>query len=483
MENNTKYEHNTSILSKLSKPPDILNGTIWKIIIKLSLPIIIAHLFQTFYNLVDAFWLGKLGKAALAAPTITFNVVFAIIALAAGLGAGGMTVLAQYKGAGNDKMVNETATNTFIVVFIISCILAVLGYIFTPQILNIMQTPVDAYSGTLKYMRIIFIGIPFVFGFYIYQGLMQGYGDTIRPMKINAITVVINVILDPILIFGLGPIPKMGVAGAAIATIFSQFISSIIGLIQLLSGKYGIKISFKNFKFNKVIIKSIFRIGIPISLGQSGTALGFTLLMGLVNTFGTSVVGAFGIGHRIISLLTTPAMGLAQGTSTIVAQNIGAKNIQRAEKSVWTAVLINGSILFIFTTLLFFFGGSVVKFFINDPDVISVGQSMFKITSYPILFFSIMIVFTAAFQGSGHTMPVFILQIARLWIFRIPLAYLLAKQLNYGPNGIFWAMFISNTIITFISYLWFKTGRWKKNIIKSPISRIIAEEEIELTQK
>ena len=474
MKNNTNFVING--FKSLSKKPDIVNGTLWKVLLQLSTPIIIANLFQTFYNLADAFWLGKLGKSALAAPTITFNIVFTIISLAGGLGAGGMTVLAQYKGAENSEKVNETAVNTFVLLLIISTVLSVLGFIFTPQILSLMQTPPDAYKLTLEYMRIIFIGIPFVFGFYVYQGLMQGYGDTVNPMKISGFTVILNIILDPLLIFGWGPFPKMGVAGAAIATIFSQFVSTIIGVTQMMSGRYGLKIEFSHFRFNKQIIGSILKVGLPISVSQTGTSLGFTVLMGIVNTFGSGVISAFGVGNRIISLLTTPAMGLAMGTSTVVAQNMGADKIDRAEHSVWVAAFMNGILLFILTTLLFFFGASVVKFFINDPQVIAIGNSMFKITSYSVLFFSIMMIFNASFRGSGHTMPTLIMQMSRLWLLRIPFAWFLAKVLGYGANGIFWAMFISNMVTAFVSFIWFKSGSWKRKILPRIEENIIEEE-------
>jgi putative MATE family efflux protein len=295
---------------------------------------------------------------------------------------------------------------------------------------------------------------------------MQGYGDTVTPMKIVAATVVLNAAIDPFLIFGWGPFPKLGVVGAGLATVFSQFLASLVGIMLLTRGKTGIKMNLGSLRFNGEIIRSVFKIGIPISISQTGSSLGFTLLMGIVNTFGTSVVGAFGVGNRIINILVMPAMGLAQGSSTMVAQNIGADQIERAERSVWTAVWINSAAIFIFTTLLTFFGGYVTKFFINDPEVIEIGHRFFKITSYSVLLFSVMMVFTGAFQGSGHTMPVFIMQMIRLWGLRIPFVLLFAKVLGYGDNGIFWGMTVSNLVITVMAYLWFKSGSWKRKAIK-----------------
>jgi putative MATE family efflux protein len=461
-----RNRNQNSILSKLSSPPDILGGTIWKALLHLSLPIIIAHFFQTLYNLADAFWLGKVGKTALAAPTISFNILFLIIAIASGLAVGATTLLGQYKGAKEEEKVNETAGNAFMLIGLVSFGLGILGFIFSPQLLRILQTPADAFPETLSYMRIMFVGVPFIFGFYVYRGLMQGYGDTVTPMKIVAATVVLNAAIDPFLIFGWGPFPKLGVVGAGLATVFSQFLASLVGIMLLTRGKTGIKMNLGSLRFNGEIIRSVFKIGIPISISQTGSSLGFTLLMGIVNTFGTSVVGAFGVGNRIINILVMPAMGLAQGSSTMVAQNIGADQIERAERSVWTAVWINSAAIFIFTTLLTFFGGYVTKFFINDPEVIEIGHRFFKITSYSVLLFSVMMVFTGAFQGSGHTMPVFIMQMIRLWGLRIPFVLLFAKVLGYGDNGIFWGMTVSNLVITVMAYLWFKSGSWKRKAIK-----------------
>lgn len=451
----------------INRKPDILKGRIWKSLLLLSVPIIVSNLFHTLYNITDAFWLGKLGKTALAAPTITFNVLFTLIALASGLAIGGTTLVGQFKGAGNERMVNRAAGNTFTLIFIIALLLGGAGFILAERILILLQTPEDAFIYTLQYMRITFAGVPFVFGYFIFQGIMQGYGNTVTPMKINAFTVVLNIILDPILIFGIGPFPRMEVMGAGIATITSQFIASLIGVYFLFTGRYGVRIHFPDLKLKLHIVRDILKIGLPVSFSQAGTALGFTLLMGLVNTLGSGVVSAFGVGNRIISLLTMPAMGLANGNGIMVAQNIGAGNLKRAEKTVWTAVSINSVILLILTTLLFFFGQYVVKFFINDPEVISIGARMFRITSYSVLFFSIMIIFNGAFQGSGHTMPVFVLQIGRLWGLRIPFAYFFVRVMEMGHDGIFWAMFISNSVITLAAYIWYRSGTWKKSAVNN----------------
>lgn len=454
-----------NILVDIFRKRELTKGSIFKGLVGLAIPIMLSNLMQTIYNLVDAFWLGKLGKAQFSAPTISLNIVFFIVAFASGLAIGGMTLVSQYTGAKMKDKVNRVAGQTLILLLCIAIILMTLGLLISKPLLRLLHTPSDAFSYTLSYLRIMFMGTPFVFGFFVYQGILQGYGDSVSPMKWMAFSVTLNIILDPILIFGLSPFPALGVRGAAYATIFSRGIASIIGLYELTSGKRGIKIGLNDIKLDKEIVSKLFRIGMPVSLGQAGTSLGFMLIMGIVNLFGSVTVSAFGVGNRIITMFMTIAMGLSQANSAMVGQNLGADKLSRAERSVWEGAIIIGIFLLVGNTLTFFFGSSVVKFFINDPEVILIGRLFFRIVSYSVVFFGIMNIFMGAFQGSGHTLPVMVLNMSRVWLLRLPLAYILAVRLNYGPIGIWWAMFISNFVTAIATFFWFSLGGWKEKVI------------------
>ena len=452
----------------LNKKPDLINGSIVEELFVLGLPVMLSNIVQTLYNIVDAFWLGKLGKIALTAPTITFNVAFVFIAFSMGISIGGATLVAQYTGARMNRDAKQSAGTTILLMIIIGVASAIIGFIFAPPLLKLLHTPEDAFHATLVYMRVIFLGMPFMFTYLAFQGIVQGRGNTVTPMKINIFSVLINTVLDPIMIFGVG-MPEMGVMGAAVATDVARAIAAYLGIKYLFSNKSEIPLHIKDLSLNFKFVKKIFSIGFPLSIGQMATSIGFMILMSIVNTFGSAVISAFGIGNRMISLLTVPAMGFSQAATVMVGQNMGADNVKRAEEIVWKTVIIIAVILFSGATLTFLFGGGIVRFFINNPEVIKVGVNLFRIASYSVPFFGIMFAFNSAFSGSGHTFPILVLNTTRLWGIRLPLAYLWAIKMNIGPNGIFYAMVVSNVVISIAAFIWFRTGSWKKRIIEKRI--------------
>jgi putative MATE family efflux protein len=438
------------------------SGNVRNKLLLLAWPVMLSHLLQTLYNLADAFWLGKLGRQALTAPTITMHVVFIGFALAMGLGAAGTTLVSQYTGAGRKDLASGVAGQLLTLLTGIGLVIGVAGFLLTPHLLRLLQTPPDAWSMTFDYMRWIWAGIPMLFAFMVYQGVSTGLGDTVGPMQVNLISVVLNVILDPILIFGLGPVPAMGVVGAAIATVFCRGIASLIGVWRLFRGNRGLSIGLHDLRPSASTVGRILRIGLPVGMGQMGTSMGFTVMIGIVNSFGSAVTAAFGVGNRIIHMAMVPAMGLSQANATAVGQNLGAGDENRAQKSVHSSLLIIGIILLPLTTAMFLFGGDIARAFVNDPTVIALGRTMFRVTTPSVFVFGFLLVILGSFQGSGHTMPVMVLNMSRLWALRIPGAYLLAFTAGMGAMGIWWAMFISNTVIAVSGWLWFRTGSWKK---------------------
>ncbi len=447
---------------------DMTRGPLVGNLLSVAWPVMVSFLLQTLYNLADAFWLGKLGKEALVAPTVTWHVVFIGIALAMGLGTGGSTLVSQYRGAGKTDEMRRAAGQTLLMMMGTGLLIAVIGFSFSRTILVLLQTPADAFGPSLIYIRWILAAQPFMFAFLIYQNVYLGMGDTIRPLQINAITVILNVILVPILIFGFWIIPPMGVAGAAIGTFISRVIAAVIGWYRLFDRRLEFHLRLSDLRFCRKMSAMLLRVGGPVALGQAGMALGFTALIGIVNTFGSAVTAAFGLGHRIIHLVMVPAFGLSQANATAVGQNLGAGNVARAQKSVRIALLMVGSILLPMTLCTFFFGAQISQIFISDPEVVSYGEDLFRITALSVFAFGFVNVLLGSFRGSGNTVPVMVLNMIRLWAVRIPAAWLLAIYLGYGPRGIWWAMFASNTVTALLAWFWFSRGTWKKAVIEAP---------------
>ncbi|MCB1184149.1 MATE family efflux transporter [bacterium] len=444
---------------------DMTTGPMTRHLMAVAWPVSVSFLVQTLYNLVDAFWLGKLGKTALVAPTITMNIVFVGIALAMGLGQAGTTLVSQYKGAGRPGRMAAAAGQSMVLQMVAGSLFAVVGLVFAGPLLRLLQTPPDAFADSLVYMRWILVGVPLMFLFHTYQSILFGLGDTVGPMRVNLISVAVNVVLDPILIFGWGPVPAMGVAGAAAATVIARGLASLLALRELLAGD-GFRIRARDLRWDGALLLRLLRIGLPLSVGSTATSLGFTLLIGIVNGFGSSVTAAFGVGHRVILMVSVPAMALGQANATAVGQNLGAGKPDRASLSVRRSAFLITAFLLPLTTLTYFFGSHVTHWFVADPEVVAYGADLFRITSFSVFAFSLILVLFGAFQGSGRTVPVMVVNTGRLWAVRIPVTLLLTQVWHWGPNGLWWAMNLSNLIAGTAAFAWFLRGDWKSAVIE-----------------
>ncbi len=434
-------------------------------LIRLALPIMGMHLLQTLYNLADNYFLGKLGKEAVSAPSISFNITFFLILFGSGFSTAGSTLIAQAKGRGDSNRVEFYAGQTLGMLLVVSFLLMGIGLLLIDPLLQLLHVPEGlTYEATGTYMRIIFYGMPFMFTVFACTGILQGAGNSVTPLKIQLVTIGLNILLDYLMIFGVGPFPAMGVAGAAWATVISRAVSSLINLLLLSSGTLSLKLRWRNIIPDRHAWRMIISIGLPASIGQGISALGFTTLQGIVNTFGPAVIAAFGVGGRIIALFNMPGQGISQATAVMVGQSLGAKDPDRAVRAVRYGI---GTIaVFIVTgmSLTFFFGNQFVRFFVDDPEVIAYGATLFRIVSISVVFFALYTVLVGAFQGGGDTKPIMVIQIVRLWGVRVPVAWLLSIVLGLGPDGIWWGMFLSNSLVFLLLLLLYRTGRWKHRL-------------------
>jgi len=444
----------------------LIEGSIFKSLIKLSVPIIFANILQTAYQLTDTFWVGRLGSVAVAAVSISFPIIFLIISLGSGLAMAGTILVAQYKGRKNKKAVDHITSQTLLVVVIVSIILAIIGYILSPFLVSLMGAESAILSSAIPYMKISFIGMIFVFTYMVFQSLMRGVGDVKTPMYIVFGTVLLNLILDPLFIFGHGFIPAFGVAGAAVATIGTQGLAAIIGIVLLLKGKHQIQLYLNDLKPDFSLLKKMIKIGFPASIEQSTRALGMTVITFLVASFGTLTLAAYGIGARILSFIIIPAMGLSMATSTLVGQNIGAGKIKRAEKITKLSSLFGFIILTIIGIIIFLFAKQIIAIFIpGELETIKTSALFIKIMALSFGFVGIQMSLNGLFRGSGNTITSMLLSIVSLWILRIPLAYLLSMHTHFAEVGIWMAFPAANIITAAIAMIWFSKGTWKQKKI------------------
>lgn len=433
-------------------------------LLKLSGPIILANILQTAYQLIDTFWLGRLGANAVAAVSLSFPVLFLIISLGIGLTLGGSIMVAQYKGMENQRMVDYSSAQTLVVLFIISFILALVGYYISESLMKLIGAEGEVLTEAVNYFKVSSIGFIFLFLFFVFQSLMRGIGNVVIPTYVVLSTVILNLFLDPLFIYGWGPVPGMGVAGAAMASILTQGLSAVMGIWILASGKYGIKLHWKDFGINFKWFQELIRIGVPSSLETSTRALGLTLLITLVTSFGSMVVASYGIGARILSFVIIPALGLSSATTTLVGQMVGANRIQKAQEVgvLSTKVAFYG--LTLIGIILFVFAKPLTAFFVpGETEVIDNGALFIKIMAPSFGLLGVQQVINGVFNGAGFTLASMLVSILSLWIIRFPLAYVLSHNTTLSYDGIWWAFPISNLIAAIFAFLWFQRGDWKRS--------------------
>ncbi len=460
----------------------ILEGNLLKAILFLGWPLALSSVIQTFYNLIDAYWLGKLGRVQLAAPFISFQLIFFIISFAMGMSMAGTSLVAQYTGAKEEKKARQVAGHLLLFNIILILFLSIAGYIFSSPLLKLLRTPADAFAPTLTYFRTMLLGLVTSVPFFIYQGVLNGYGDTISPLKLQALTIGINLVLDPIMIFGWFGFPALGVLGAALATIISRAIASAIGLYELFKGIRGIKLTLSCLKPDIEIFRKIVKVGLPASLGMSGSSVGFIIIQGIINTLGSAVVAAAGIGFRMVHLFMLPALGISSAITTIVGQSLGADKVKRAKESVLLGLKIIIGFLTPAMILIAYYGKYIMIFFIpHDPLVHEIGAKMFHIVGPSVIFFAIFRIYAGAFQGSGHTMPVMITSLLRIWIVRLPLVWLFSIRMGWGHFGVWWGMLSSNVFTAALMFILYLRGSWQIPVIKKK-EKIVSTEIEEIVE-
>jgi len=457
----------------------LLEGPIFTSLITLAVPIVLANILQSLYQLTDAFWVGRLGGSAVAAVSVSFPIIFLMIAVGAGLAVAGSTLIAQYVGAKKEKMVNHVAAQTLLMVVITSVILGSIGYALASTILHAVGVAPDVFDYALRYMHVSFIGLVFMFSFVMFQSIMRGIGQVTLPMFIVLGTVLLNLVLDPLFIFGWGPFTGHGVMGAALATLVTQGLSALIGLTVLLKGKYGIHLKLSDFKPDFIFIKKAFFLGFPASIEQSARALGLVVMTFLITSFGTLAIASYGVGSNILQFIIIPAMGISMAVSTLVGQNIGAGNLKRATDIARLGSIISFVGLSAIGVLIFIFAPHLVAFFVpNDPDVIALGSTFVRTMSLTFGFMGVQLALTGVFRASGNMVATMVIALVSQWVLQLPIAYVLSKHTALGVNGLWWAFPVSNVIIAGITIAWYTKGDWKKKRLtgEEQLTEMISEE-------
>jgi putative MATE family efflux protein len=453
---------------------DLTEGDVGRPLLFLSVPIVVTNLLQTAYNLADTFWIGQYSTDALAAISFAFPMVFLIISLGMGLAVAGSILVAQYTGAGEEREAEYAAAQTVGFAGLASLVLGAVAYVFVGDVLALLGPEPDVLALATGYMEIISLGIFFMFGFFVFISLMRGYGDTITPMLVMLGSVALNVVLDPVLIFGWGPFPQWGIEGAAIATVFSRGLALVVGLWIMLTGRRGVRINLRDVVPDLSYGRRLVRIGVPASVEGTGQAVAINLLMFIVGTFSTPVVAAFGIGVRVFSVIFLPAIAVARGVETMAGQNIGAGKPDRAALTAGVAARTTFVVLTVAGVITWLFADPIVALFTDDRTVVDVGATFLRYVAPSFGFIGIMRSYNGGFRGAGRTLTAAAVAVSMLGLIRLPIAWVASRYV--GPPGIWVAFLISNVAGAVIAYVWFRRGTWRSGDARSPTPGEFADE-------
>lgn len=434
---------------------DLTSLNISQALFYLGLPVVIINLLNIAYNLADTFWLGRLNEEALAAITFSFPLVFLFISLGLGFSIAGSILVAQNTGAGREEDAKYAGGQALIFSMIISFVLGVISFFLIEPILEFLGANPEVIPLGVDYLQIITLFLPFTFGFLIFVSLMRGYGDTFTPMLVMTFTVLLNIILDPLLIFGWGIFPSLGISGAAIATVFCRGVGLLIGFFILFSDIAGFNIDLKDLKPNFSYFKKLLRVGIPASIETTSRAIFANAMLLVVGSFSTSVVAGYGIGIKIFSVVFLPALAISRSVETITGQNIGARNFKKAREVSYFAAKFT----FLFMTMLgvisFVLAPQIISIFTNSKEVINAGAEFLKYISLTFGFVAAARIFGGGFRGAKQTTLAALIVFLSMGVIRFPVSYFLS--LVMGAKGIWIAFAISNISGLLIALFWFKT--------------------------
>lgn len=438
----------------------ILQGSMGKAILALAVPVVINSFLQTMYNLTDTYWLGQLGTNELAAINLVSPLQQIVVNFGSGLTVAGAVLIAQLIGASKKEEAASMASQIFVCAMIFSIICAGVIAIFTPTVVNWLGADEPTAKVANVYLRLVILDMPFLYMVNIFAAIRQAQGDTVSPMFLNLTGILLNVVLDPLLMI----VINWGAAGAALATVIAKAVPAMISLVILKRDTTGVRIRLKGFRFEKSKMKSILTVGLPTAIGGSTMQLGFLLMSRNVYVYGTGAMAAYGIGNKVNGLITLPSNGIGSAVATIVGQNIGANQLDRAEKGYKIARRVSVIFLFVGGLILSrpFLSEAIVGLFSTDEEVIAMAADFLSIMALWCFTNGIYNSTSGLFQGSGHTEVTMAVDATRLWVFRFAMLYVCEHWLHMGVRSIWYSVVVSNALSSVILYVVYRTGLWKK---------------------
>ena len=424
------------------------------LLFRLSIPSVIAMAIQALYSVVDSIYVGRLGTDSLSALSLSFPLQMIIIAIAVGTGIGTSSLISRMLGEGNREKAANAAEHVILISIFYGIIIAAVGYFFSDQLLLIFTDDATLISLGTRYISIIFMGSIALFFPMISNNILRGEGNTFTPMVVMIIGAVINIILDPLLIFGIWIFPQLGIEGAAVATVIARLLSGVFLVFMLFSDKNELKLNFNTFNFDLNVITEIYRVGFPAMIMQFLASFMLAGMNKILASFTTTALAAAGIYFRLQSFIFMPVFGLNQGFMPIVGYNYGHNNPKRMLKTIKVAGLVGFAFTMVGFILFQTIPEQLVSLFNNDPELIRIGSNALKKISIAFPIIGPAIIISTTFQALGKGLPSLFFSFLRQIIILLPLMYLLGQW--YGLNNLWYAFPISEVVSIIPAAIWLK---------------------------
>jgi putative MATE family efflux protein len=452
-------------LALIGKELEFTTGPIGRAIVLLAIPMVLEMVMESVFALTDAFFVSRLGTDAVATVGLTEAMISILFAVAIGSGMATTAMVARRIGEKDTAGARVAAAQSIILGLLLTVVVALPGMLFAKDLLRLMGGTPELIASGHGYTRVLFGGSATIMLLFLLNAVFRGAGDAAIAMRVLWIANGVNIVLDPCLIFGLGPFPELGVTGAAVATTIGRGVGVAIQFWVLFRGSSRIHVAWSDFSLQWKLILRLFRLSVGGILQILIGTTSWVVLVAIIGRFGPAAVAGYTLAIRLVIFAILPAWGLANAAATLVGQNLGADQPDRAETSVWLTGIYN--MFFLLGVAALFIAGArpLIAIFSVEPEVLRYGVSCLRWVSYGYPFYAWGMVMEQAFNGAGDTYTPTIINLFCYWVFQLPFAYLMAHSAGFGPTGVFVAIAAAESLLAVAALLVFRRGRWKHRVV------------------